>query len=235
MFCFWMLLLSLFLLFFSANQYPAADITAFAPRGKRGERQRLQAETLMGDLSKILNRNQSGGGPEVVSQVSEKERKEDGPFFNLHPKKQLRIRGQTFAQSYLVDQSNYQRSQDMTSPQMYKPMAAPPPLAQAFPSGAPLDRQREEQMRQEQMRLQQEQQLQQQQQQQRQYAPPPSMAQFQAQVRFDCFAFGFVLFEKKLCYQRAGQVPPAGYGAPAVRAPMGQPQPMAQPPKQYQV
>jgi hypothetical protein len=95
----------------------------------------------------------------------------------------LRIRGQTFAQSYLVDQSEYQRSMDVASPQLYKPMQAPPPLAQAFPSGAPLDRQREEQTR---LQHEQQQQIllqQQQQQQQRQYAPPPSMAQFQAQVK----------------------------------------------------
>ncbi len=163
----------------------------------------------MGDLSKILNRNQSGGGPEMVSQVSLQYacqvcvRVIHGLTIFVS---QLRIRGQTFAQSYLVDQSNYQRAQDMTSPQMYKPMQAPPSLSQAFPAGAPLDRQREEQLR-----LQQEQQmmLQQQQQQQqqppRQYAPPPSMAQFQAQVRRRRFFFLF-LFDCSFFFPRSDRV-----------------------------
>lgn len=136
-------------------QYPVVDIQAFAPRGRRGDRQRAQAESLMSDLSKILNRNQSG----------------------FDPGTQPRVRGQTFAQGYQADIAGGSGGPPppMGSgglPPIGSPgMKAPPPLHQAFPQGAPLDRQ-EPPPQQQQPVVQQP---------PRNMAPPPSMAQFQAQ------------------------------------------------------
>lgn len=183
-------------------QYPANDILAFAPRGRRGDRQRAQAEGLMSDLSKILNRNQSGGHGNV------------------------RIRGQTFAQSYMVDQNDYRRSLEVGgggggggAPPMYKQMQAPPPLAQAYPTGAPLDRQQQQQQQPNSpmMQHQYQQQNQQQQQTMRNMAPPPSMAEFQAQ---------------------RGGLPPTGGGGPGPTTMRGPVSPnigrVQQPPQQQQ-
>ena len=142
-------------------QYPAYDIQAFAPRGRRGDRQRAQAESLMSDLSKVLNRNQSGFDPAVA---------------------QPRVRGQTFAQGYQADITyGGAPPPSVSSDQSYRQMKAPPPLNQAFPSGAPLDRAPEQQQAQSPQITPQQQQHELQQQQMRQMAPPPSMAEFQAQ------------------------------------------------------
>lgn len=178
-------------------EFPTKDVEVFAPRGRRGDRQRTVAESLMTDVAKLLNRNRAHQGA--------------APRGNT----MRRVRGQTFAEGLQAEQSpgvGKPPRSDMPpkSPragtvgvaplgsydetnvaQLPGAMKAPPKLQEAYPEGSPLEREQRRREAQEAALAEQRAREQAAAQKAARQAveppvrkdlpPPPSMAQFQAQ------------------------------------------------------